>query len=115
VVKVVPEGRDVTDILAARRNADELQRRFRLALNATPDIMYRWDLVQQRYEYVRDVVERILGDTPAEFLALSEDDFRARIHAEDRALVDLALGKAIASPLPSSTSVEYRFIAKDGQ
>jgi PAS domain S-box-containing protein len=97
----------------ARRDAEEALReseaRYRSLVEHTSDIITMSD-AEGRWQYVSPSVERILGYTPQEFLAL--DPFSA-VHPEDLAEVTEAFRRLVHEGVPFSAN-EFRFRHKSG-
>ncbi len=109
--------RDVTD----RRQAEEAlrcsERRFRDALENTRHFMYRFDFVQDRYEYMSTCIEELTGFTMEEFLAKGMAEVIDEIHPDDVDYVQREVDRACreADGDRVSLTLEYRRRYKDGR
>ena len=99
------------------RNAlvDELRKsdeRFRSVLENSLDSAYRLDLQNNCFDYVSDVVEKITGFSSKEINAITWNGLLARIHPDDRPLVDAETAQSLYEGFGTH---EYRFRCKDGK
>ncbi len=108
---------DVTERVQAEQAAREAERRFAAALKNSRNILYRFDMRKNRYEYVSDYVETIAGWTVEEFCAKTMEDTCSEIHPDDwpgtlrqiESAVEAATGDRVGLVL------EYRRRTKDGR
>jgi len=102
---------DVTDAIFADRRLRETEERFRLALGATRDAIWDWDL--ERDEVVwNEAVTMLFGYDPAA-IGPSMAWWRARVHPDDRRRAEEERRDAIAGT-GTGWSAEYRFLRADG-
>ncbi|HEU4452747.1 MAG TPA: PAS domain S-box protein [Longimicrobium sp.] len=99
----------------ARRTAQaalrESEERYRLALRATRDVVWDWDLETGRVRW-NEAAAEVLGYAPGE-MGETADWWTAQIHPDDRARVMEGTRAAIDSRAEGWTA-EYRFRRKDG-
>jgi PAS domain S-box-containing protein len=110
-VRLIGTVQDVTADRTARRELLETEERFRLAVRATNDAIWDWDL---RHDHVRwnEAIEVRYGHA----LASVEPDLAwwfGHIHPDDRARVDRSIHDAI-NGTHSDWAEEYRFRRGDG-
>ena len=95
------------------RQAEAAQRstelRFAQFAQASPDVLWIYDVDAQRFEYVSPSVEELLGHIPEDVQA-NPEIWLSKIHEPDRALVEAMLRDAKAE---GQEPVEYR-ILRDG-
>ena len=109
LVSLVSVHRDVEDL---KRSADELadsEAYFRLLTENSRDLVRTHDL-NGKALYVSPSVERMLGYTPEEFLALAP---LSLVHPDDLALVDPRVSPPIYERF-KNVPLEYRVKHKDG-
>jgi PAS domain S-box-containing protein len=103
----------ITDISKQKQALKKLKKsetRFRSVLTNSSDVIYRFNLQTDSYEYMSPAI-RSLGFEPEEMMAMSNDEVISRVHPEDRPDLLQVLsrinqtGKGIA---------EYRFQGNDG-
>ncbi|MEG2796087.1 MAG: PAS domain S-box protein [Pseudomonas sp.] len=103
--------RDRTQEHLAGRALFESQERYRLALKATRDAVWDWDL-QTRQIVWNEALQQAYGFPCAAIDSTSEWRF-AQIHPQDRERVEESIRSAIDSS-GSTWSAEYRFRCQDG-
>jgi diguanylate cyclase (GGDEF)-like protein/PAS domain S-box-containing protein len=97
--------RDITE----RKRAEEALRRFRAAMDLSPDLIFLIDLASMRFVDVNDTTCRLLGYSREELLAMGPDDV-APVSREDLAR---AYDRVIAGDSSVGT-VEMHHRRKDG-
>lgn len=102
---------DVTDAIFADRRLRETEERFRLALAATRDVIWDWDLERDVVIW-NDALTTLFGHRMAD-IGHSMAWWRGRVHVEDRARADQERQDAIAGGA-NGWSTEYRFCRADG-
>lgn len=88
----------------------KLEERYRLVNLATRDVIWDWDLVTGRMEW-NDALGQVFGDRPGE--QLTYEEWRERVHPEDRERVTGGLWAAIEGDA-QTWGEEYRFRCRDG-
>jgi PAS domain S-box-containing protein len=108
---------DVTERLRAEHAAREAERRFAAALKNSRNILYRFDMRNDRYEYVSDYVQDLSGYTPEEFCAKTMQDTCAEVHPEDWPRIQHQIDQAVAKAEGDRIGLvlEYRRGTKDGR
>lgn len=82
---------DITDHVKMERALSESESALRLAVNATRMGLWRWDMAADRVEWDARLVEIwSLAEAPKTY-----EDYRERIHPDDRELVVAAIGEAL--------------------
>jgi len=110
VVAAVAVNTDITDHVAAERDANERAARLGLAMDSASQGAWSIDLVAQvRWHDAR--ANEIFGLGKKEGV-MGLDDWQSRIHPDDRLGVTTALEAAIASV--GRYAVEYRIVLADG-
>jgi PAS domain S-box-containing protein len=102
-----------TDITERKKVEDQLRKseeRFRSVLEGTLDVIYRFNLQTQRYEYMSPSIRR-LGFEPQEMTAMTNSEVFSRIHPDDLSAVKAELTSLMFVGRGYS---EYRFKGKDG-
>jgi PAS domain S-box-containing protein len=105
VLKLVDADRQLAESEALR----ESEERFRLATEAMSGFVYDWD-VRSRQVRRFGRVEEIIGDSPPDAMG---EDWRARLHPDDREAALRACFEALAGTV-ESYSLEYRVRHRDG-
>lgn len=104
--------RTVTERIQLEDQVREAEERFRLAVRATLDNIWDWDLVADRIRW-NDGVEAVFGHPQSE-LEPSSASWVSRIHPEDRDSVVSGIHKVIEDPSQALWEDEYRFLCGDG-
>jgi len=107
----------------SRKQADEAlkesEKKFREVLENSRVISYKFNLVQNCYEYVSNSIKHVFGFTSEEYLKNGFEAAKKRIHPDDRdnyrskfkkLLTKSALDKHATIPI-----IEYRWRHKEGQ
>jgi two-component system, cell cycle sensor histidine kinase and response regulator CckA len=102
---------DITDRKHSEASLRESEERFRLAMMATSDGLWDWD-VRTNQVYYSPAYTQMLGYEPEAFAAIAES-WSELILPEDRARV-LAANQACIQGATPSFEVEYRMRARDG-
>ncbi|HVN75316.1 MAG TPA: PAS domain S-box protein [Thermoanaerobaculaceae bacterium] len=102
---------DISERRAAEEALRESEERYRLALQATQEIMYDWDIVAGAVVWNPNV-RKALGYTPAEMGATPEE-WTARLHPDDAERVGAEVDVALAGREVFTS--EYRLRRKDGE
>jgi PAS domain S-box-containing protein len=102
--------RDITDHKLAEKALQESEDRFRSVLKNSQDVVYRFNLQNNCYEYMSPSI-RSLGFEPEEMMAMSNEEVLSHVHPEDRPSLILELTKINKTGKGLS---EYRFQGNDG-
>ncbi len=101
------------EIARVRRENERLQQTEELFISLRDNMLdaaYRRNLQQDKYDYVSPVIEQITGFSAEEFCRFTLREVIARIHPDDRALVDQEIVRAMTN---MSGNFAYRFCGKD--
>jgi len=92
-----------------RRESEE---RFQSVLRDSRDVIFRYNVQTDWYEFISPSVLSVLGYTDAEMMALKQEELLSRVHPEDRAGLVAELTRIRQG---GRAEVEYRIRAKEGQ
>lgn len=106
--------RDVTHTLAAQRALLESEERYRRLLDNAPDMIYRWNIKERRFDYLSPATEAITGFSPAQVLA-EPDILLQMIHPESKDQVLAHWRKQTKGEGPNFSEHEFRFMHKSGE
>lgn len=114
---VIWVARDVTERKQAEQALQEAERRFTEALKTSRNVLYRFNVKQDRYDYVSDYIEKISGQSVETWLGKSMEDSLAEIHPDDLPGTQRAVEQAVAEASDRNASVvlEYRRRVADGR
>ena len=106
--------RDVTQSLAAQRALLESEERYRRLIENTPDIIYRWNLREFKFDYISPAVSAITGYSPMEVLEEPELIWRS-VHPEFQPRVREMWRSMVKEGEPQFLEHEYKFLNKRGE
>ena len=90
--------------------------RFREALKNARQVLYNYDIAEERFVYLTPSFEEVTGHRVEDWLSMSLEETDAHIHPEDLAVI-VEMRKEVSS-LPSKAAVpgthEFRIRARDG-
>lgn len=104
--------RTVTERVRLEDQVHEAEERFRLAVRASLDNIWDWDLIADQVRW-NDGVEAVF-DHPQAALEPSSMSWVSRIHPDDRDAVVSGIHKVIGNPAHAFWEDEYRFLCGDG-
>ena len=87
----------------------------RLMLEASPDIVYVYDRMEQRYPFVSGRCKEILGYSPQQLQRLRADDVESLIHPEDLERVRLHYARQEALRDEEVAQSTYRLARRTGE
>jgi PAS domain S-box-containing protein len=114
VVRVVGVVTDVTDRVRTEVALRERERFVSGVANASPGLIYVYDLVTQRNLFVNDQFERLFGWTRDDLDALGEGFLFRLIHPDDLTAVTAEAARLPGLADREVVEVEYRLRRKDG-
>jgi len=103
--------RDISERVGAARALRESEERFRLAAQATGQLVYDYDIPAGVINWA-GAIAAITGFTPEEMRAVDINEWEEMIHPDDRARATTALERSINTG--TLYSIEYRFRVKGG-
>ncbi len=123
MIGTVGSARDVTlerQIEEERRKAEEALResdqRFRDFATAVTDVIYRYDPVNNRYDFLSPSIETMLGIPVSEIIANPRKSASDMVHPDDVDRLFSELEAHIAKGAGAgSIDLEYRMIGRDGR
>jgi PAS domain S-box-containing protein len=104
-------GRDITERKVAEQALRDSEERFRLAMEATSDGLWDWDVETGRV-YYSPAYTRMLGYEPSELPGLAQS-WRDLIHPDDRGAVLRSNQDCIENRIPNF-AIEFRMRTKSG-
>ena len=104
-------GRDVTGMVAARRELEASEQKYRLLVEDTPDVVWMGTL-DGRFTFVSQRAETVCGYSTAEITAGGRAFWLERVHPDDVEEIRAAVGRLEAE---RRLDAEYRWRRKDGE
>ena len=113
---ILSVARDVTERVRTTEALRNSAQKFRAILESVRDVTYKVDLGRGNFSFVSPSVEKLLGFTPAELVAMGARELYRRIHPEDRDEFGRMLRTSLQDPKRGELepAVEYRIQRKDG-
>ncbi|CAN7617166.1 PAS domain S-box protein [Phenylobacterium sp. LjRoot164] len=103
-------ARDETERRRSELEIRDAEERFRLAVRATKDAIWDWDLVSDRIDW-NEAVEPLFGYRPADIEPTSQW-WKGHVHPDDRDRVIATIEDVVAGG-EASWAAEYRFRRRD--
>ncbi len=112
-------ARTVTDVTERRRQEkllEETRTRIDQMLEACSNILYRYNVRRQQYDYISSSVEEIVGTPLDDVRRMPWNELSQAIHPEDRPELEAILDRARRGPVddPQPITLEYRRKVADG-
>ncbi|HSP12954.1 MAG TPA: PAS domain-containing protein [Salegentibacter sp.] len=109
---IITNSRDVTKEVERTREVKELNERYRLAAEATHDLLYDWNLITDEAIRYIEGKESMFGYSLEK---MKEKNFwKDQVHPEDRATWAKDLKAALDNPNANKMNTQYRFQRKNG-
>lgn len=106
---------DITDRKEAEEALKESRHFVQQIADSTPNILYLYDLIEQRNVYVNHEITTILGYTPEEFQTLEVSQFETLVHPEDYTHFTKHLCQFQTARTENIYELEYRMQHANGQ
>ncbi len=113
VIGTTGYARDITERRRAEEALQESEKRFRVVVNNSLDLVYRRNIQTGRYDFFSPAVKKTLGFSSEELIGKKLSFATSRIHPEDLKVIMPVLKRAQAG-LQRSGIVDYRCRHKDG-
>lgn len=104
-------GRDITERKRSQQSIRLNEERFRLIAKATGHAVWEWDIANDR-QWWSEGLSEIFGHQP-DATDTSPTLWRRHIHAQDKARVNMALGRLLSGE-QAVLREQYRFLRADG-
>ncbi len=114
LLKVIGFTVDVTDLQHARQELNEKGHFIGRITETTPDVLYIYDLKQQRNVYANRRLPEVLGFTPEEVQQMGDRFLALFTHADDFPKVREAMEKLALASDTEVVEVEYRIMDPQG-
>jgi diguanylate cyclase (GGDEF)-like protein/PAS domain S-box-containing protein len=106
---------DITDRKEAEEALKESRHFVQQIADSTPNILYLYDLIEQRNVYVNHEITTILGYTPEEFQEIGLSEFETLIHPEDHLNFKKYIHQFKTARADNIFELEYRMQNANGQ
>ena len=106
--------RDVTARKISELKLKESEEHFRSVVEFSQDAFYRRNIVEETYDYVSPVFEKLTGYSAQEMMKMNRKQVLSKVHHEDIPDVQMFFSAHNFSS-NDSVSLEYRFLCKDGK
>ncbi|MBC8126679.1 MAG: PAS domain S-box protein [Gloeobacteraceae cyanobacterium ES-bin-144] len=108
----------IHDVTHRKQTEDALRRSQRFiegVANASPAILYVYDLIAERYLYVNHQVSKVLGYSTEEVITMGPHFLETAVHPEDRELLRERTQQLRKGGEGQTFLCEYRMINKEGK
>lgn len=105
--------RDVTEHWRTFQQLQDSEARWRFAIEGQGDALLDWPLLPDGSHYVSPLLSQMLGYAPEADVALGADGWQARIHPDDRELLESEIKEHYAGHKPL-VQIEYRLLTRTG-
>ncbi len=109
-------SRDISERLKAEQKLRESERRFTEALQASRHVLYRFNMRENRYDYLSPHIKEFTGFSYEEFASKGLGEIVKEFHPDDLPRLQAAMREAIANAQGNTASltIELRRRFKDG-
>jgi PAS domain S-box-containing protein len=115
IYRILGSARDVTVEHEALRREEDTRSLMQQMIEASPDILYVYDLVAHRNSFITGRVREILGWSSDEISAMDEKVLTTLVHPEDLPAVGDHLARLKSLADGAIAEVEYRMRRSDGR
>jgi PAS domain S-box-containing protein len=106
---------DITERKQAEADLRESQRLFQQLADTIPDILYLYDVVEQRTIYINRQFATVLGYTPDELQAMGPEVLRTLLHPDDVAQFAASHPHVATAQVGDLPEVQYRLRHANGE
>jgi PAS domain S-box-containing protein len=110
-IRMIGVARDISQRKQAEEALRESEERLRLAVDATAQTIWDWDLERNGITWSGYDLEAHLGLAPGTF-GRRQESFLALVHPEDREFVERSVNSALAGG--PEYDIEFRYVRTDG-
>jgi PAS domain S-box-containing protein len=103
---------DITESKLQELELRKSKERLSLIIEHSLCASYRTNTVNNRYDYMSPVIEKLTGYTPRELMDMTIEMLMERVHPMDLPIVIQGLNE-VSSRSTVSVDIEYRFLCKD--
>jgi PAS domain S-box-containing protein len=115
IYRILGSARDVTVEHEALRREEETRSLLQPMIEASPDILYVYDLIEHRNAFITGRVWEILGWSREEIASMADEVLGTLIHPEDLPVVSGHLARLRDLADHTFAEVEYRMRRRDGR
>ena len=112
-VRLVGASSDISDLKTKEDALKEANRRYKLAMKATKEMIWDWDLVKNKIDRSKSFAKISGYDKRKDFR--QPGFWFSKVHPEDRQRVEQSLEDALKDRLTRKWREEYRLIKPDGK
>ena len=112
---IVGGARDVTHDRDARDSAERARRLLQRIMDASPDVIYVYNVIGQRFAFISGRIDEVVGYQPDYFRRIDGSRLQRFLHPDDVAGVNRHLASLEHLADGAVTSHEFRIIGGDGK
>ncbi len=112
---IVGSARDVTHDRDARDSAERARRLLQRIMDASPDVIYVYNVIGQRFAFISGRIDEVVGYQPDYFRRIDGSRLQRFLHPDDVAGVNRHLASLEFLADGAVTSHEFRIIGGDGK
>jgi PAS domain S-box-containing protein len=105
---IVGISRDITEHKKVQEEIERSNKRFEMIARTTNDAVWEWDM-KENYVWVNEMHQRLYGRNMKD-PAPSHEEWKRRLHPDEREKILASLEKALQNPGRNSWIAEYRFL-----
>ncbi len=105
---------EMNEANALKQALNKEQANFEEIITNSKDVLYKYDLNENKYEYISDSIEDMFGYNATEFSNLNEGQLKSILHPRELYRANQILAKLSKGNVSDDSVLEYSVLHKDG-